>query len=643
MSFLLPLALLGLLTLPAILLLHLLRNRREQLPISSIQLWRGLQQKKYGDLPRNIPLSLLLFLQLIVAIALTLGLARPVLSFLLAQPQQTIFILDVTTSMTAEDVSQAQATNRFDAARQFIRTRLEALDDQDTFALISLNVHPEILLSGDAEQKTQALAALDNLTPGATGVDLPAALSLANGLVDPEDPTRIVILTDGNYAAETQDLPAVLAPVEWQIINSVTNETQLPPANQALLNVSTQTWPDDRHRLFARVVNYSDSSVERTVRVSIGERLFDEVTVQLQAQGEATRVWTLPEPTQTVAVEIVEPDVLLLDNRAELLLLNETANRRVLLVSETPEILARALEAQPGVELTIDQPSTRGYDPADFDLTVFEDKGFSVELTAWPRGSVLVVNPPLGHPLLATDHMLRGDIRPDMTTASTLLNGVDLSGVYFSQVTHLTLPEWTETDLMAAPSTAERAGTPISQEFPLIFHGSVGNSQIVVWTFDVGVRQSNLSARLALPLLTANTLSNLVAVSIPPVAPPGEPVLINRNLSVEIPNGRRLLAPISPAGNETNHQEQLFSRTNQPGIYRIYNENNTLVAGFAVHAGSALESNLATRLQPDILNLAYVPKPTTAGPQIEYQEFWPWLVGLALIVVIIEGGLAWLR
>jgi hypothetical protein len=86
MNFLLPIAALGLLTLPVILILHLLRNRRQQLPISTLELWRGLQQKKHGALPRSIPLSLMLMLQLLIATALTLALARPVFSFLLDPP-----------------------------------------------------------------------------------------------------------------------------------------------------------------------------------------------------------------------------------------------------------------------------------------------------------------------------------------------------------------------------------------------------------------------------------------------------------------------------------------------------------------------------------------------------------------------------
>ncbi|MFN8455112.1 MAG: VWA domain-containing protein [Anaerolineae bacterium] len=631
MNFLFPLAAWGLLTLPIILILHLLRNRRQQLPISSLRLWRGLQQKRQGRRPRNIPLSLMLMLQLLLATALTFGLAQPVFSFLLNQPQQRIFILDTTTSMTAEDASPI--STRFDAARQIIQQQLEALGPQDSFALISLNNRPEILLSGEAEQKPQALLALENLAPGATGIDLTAALNLACGLVDPQRESQITVLTDGNFTLEDKPLPVVQAPLQWQLI------PPLPPleggrergGNQAWLNVSARTLPDGRHRLFGRVVNYSDQPATRTLRVWVGSTQTAETTIQLEPQGEVAQVWTLPASAQTAALEIVEPDPLPLDNRAELFLA-DTAQYRVLLVSATPETLSRALAAQPGVEVTVDPPSARSHASADFDLTVFEGSGLPLDMTAWPGGNVWVVNPPLGHPLLAGKNHGR-NLRPNLSNASVLLNGVDLSGVYFGRTLQLTPPEWAQVDLTAQSSATSSSGEAVNGGPPLIFHGSSGDSRVAVWTFDLAA--SNLPARLALPLLTANTLQTLLAPAPQSVVAVGEPVMLNGAFSVAIPGGQRLFPPL-----EQQSWQGQFTRTQQPGLYQIYNAQDELVAGFAVQAGSALESNLTTRLQPETLN---VERSTLNAlpPQIEYYQLWPWLAGLALAVVVLEGWLAW--
>jgi hypothetical protein len=241
-----------------------------------------------------------------------------------------------------------------------------------------------------------------------------------------------------------------------------------------------------------------------------------------------------------------------------------------------------------------------------------------------------VVNPPLGHPLLPAENFER-NLRPDPEMTSELLTGVDLSGVYFGRVPRVTLPDWAEIDLMAVAPLDEAAALT-----PLIFHGDEGDSRLVVWAFDLA--ESNLPGRLALPILTANTLSSLLAPSPPPVVSVGQPVLIEGNFSVEIPGGRRLSLLES-----AEKDGGVFSHTKQPGLYRIFSDRDVPVAGFAVHAGSALESNLAEPLQPDSVKVRYVSEQTTVRPQIDFQEFWPWLAGLALAIVMVEGWLAWRR
>ncbi|MBN1219651.1 MAG: BatA and WFA domain-containing protein [Anaerolineae bacterium] len=632
MTLLAPLALLGTLTLPIIILLHLLSTRRKPLLVSSMRLWDGLQQKKQGVVPRYIPISLMLILQLGVATALTLALARPAFSFLLHQPQHVIFILDTTTSMAAQDAGQS--ASRFDLARQVIQNRIQEMYDNDSLVVIGLNRRPEIILNLDGQQKAQAQAALDPLTPGATGLDLPAALSLANGLVNPNRETQITVLTDGNYSLEADDLPPMQLPVTWQFIPP---EPSAP--NQALLNVSAQTWPDGRHRLFARVVNYSDTPVNRTLQILVNGQPAGQSTVALGPHAETTRAWTLPPATQTAAVELIESDALPLDNRSELFLTG-AMQRQTLLVSDVPEpqdkALARALEAQ-GVELTIaDTASLNRYELTDFDLVVFD--GLPLNLTWWPEGNLLVVNPPLDHELLPAGYFAY-DVRPDDVTASDLLTGIDWSGVFFGQVPNVTLPNWIEPDLMSFPLTEKNlAGQVLDSQnvdrLPLIFHGATGHSRIVAWAFNLN--ESNLAGRLALPLLTANAMSYLLAASDTAAVALGEPVLLDQNLSVETPDGRRLFLP-SPAQDERSK----FTQTTQPGLYKIFNESDRLAGAFAVQAGSALESNLTARFAPEILT--GLETTATTSPEKEYFELWPWLVGLVLVVVGVEGWLAWRR
>ena len=531
------------------------------------------------------------------------------------------------------DLGAQAGQSHFARARQIIQSQLELMNEADTMAVIALNARPEVLMAGAGTQKAGLLAALNELVPGGTGLDLVAALTLANGLVDTYHQVDITVLTDGYFLLEDQELPAMLAPVSWQVISGQAAAGDMD--NQALLNVSSRTLPDGRHRLFARVVNYSKAPVERSLRVLVDRNLFQRVTVQLEPEAEVSRVWTLPAWAETAAIEIVEPDALLLDNRADILL-QEIARLNVLLISDTPEVMGRALEAQPGVALTVEGPDILVNEPsnlaarlAEFDLTVFE--GLAFELTTWPRGNLWVINPPLGHPLLPAQNFVR-NLRPNPATESARLSGVDLSGGYFSRAPQVLLPAWAEPDLSGLPAD----GTA-GEEYPLIFHGSVDNSRLVVWAFDLA--ESNLPARLALPLMTANTLSSLVSPALPQVVPLGQPVAIGGNFSIDTPAGRRLFL----ASNEAGQSAGNFRETRQPGLYRVYNENNVLVTGFAVQAGSAFESNLLTPANPDQVHLAYITRQNETSSDVTQQEFWPWLASLALLAITLEGWLAWRR
>ena len=80
MTFLLPLGLLALLTLPVILLLHLLRERRRRVAVPSLLHWQNLPRKREGERIRRLPLTLLLLLHLLVAALIGLALGWPQLA-----------------------------------------------------------------------------------------------------------------------------------------------------------------------------------------------------------------------------------------------------------------------------------------------------------------------------------------------------------------------------------------------------------------------------------------------------------------------------------------------------------------------------------------------------------------------------------
>src|SRR5918997_7147438 len=105
MSFLSPLALLGLLFVPVVLAMYLLKLRRERQVVPSTLLW----QKLLTDIEANAPWqklrrSLLLLLQLLLVALLAILAARPFLERPAGLAGDVVVVIDTSASMGASDV-----------------------------------------------------------------------------------------------------------------------------------------------------------------------------------------------------------------------------------------------------------------------------------------------------------------------------------------------------------------------------------------------------------------------------------------------------------------------------------------------------------------------------------------------------------
>src|SRR5687768_10664696 len=102
MTFLIPIGLFALLTLPVIIILHLLRERRRRVSVPSLLHWLDLPRRLAGERIRRLPLARLLLLHLLVAGLLGVARSQPQLA---GAPnnaaRQTASVIDTSTSMAA--------------------------------------------------------------------------------------------------------------------------------------------------------------------------------------------------------------------------------------------------------------------------------------------------------------------------------------------------------------------------------------------------------------------------------------------------------------------------------------------------------------------------------------------------------------
>ncbi|MCS7070686.1 MAG: VWA domain-containing protein, partial [Anaerolinea sp.] len=203
MSFLAPLALIGLSLIIPVLLLYMLRLRRREVVVSSTFLWQQVLRDSEANTPwQRLRRNLLLIIQLVVLILLVLALARPFAIVPAVSAARTLLLIDASLSMNAIDSPDG---TRLAEARARAREIVETLNDGAEASILRVGDSVEVIAPYTAD-RAALIAALDRVTPGMGGADWDAALTLAAGTAGSGDDLTVVLISDGG-ALDDPTLP----------------------------------------------------------------------------------------------------------------------------------------------------------------------------------------------------------------------------------------------------------------------------------------------------------------------------------------------------------------------------------------------------------------------------------------------------
>ncbi|HEU5432943.1 MAG TPA: VWA domain-containing protein, partial [Thermomicrobiales bacterium] len=209
MSFLVPLGLLALFSLPIIVVLHMRNVTPQPRPIPSLRFWLAAEPRTTEETRlRRPPITLLLILQLLIAAALALALARPVTSQAMAalgldlrsEPRHLILLIDGSTSMSAIDTPDGRS--RFEAARAEALRELDDLREGDVATVLLLGTRTLSFSATDSASLRALRDRIASVAPPGGRADLDAALALAHYLLLPGLDDRVSVITDGAVAAD---------------------------------------------------------------------------------------------------------------------------------------------------------------------------------------------------------------------------------------------------------------------------------------------------------------------------------------------------------------------------------------------------------------------------------------------------------
>jgi Ca-activated chloride channel homolog len=607
MSLLTPLALLlGLLAVPVI-LMYMLRLRRQEVLVSSTLLWQKLLRDREANAPwQKLRRNWLLILQLLILAALVFALARPFLPVPSLVSGNVVVLLDASASMQATDVDPS----RFEAARAEVHQLINNLSGSDQMTLIKVGQTATVLAAA-TNDRGQLRQALDAARPEPAGADWPAAFALAAGAAQGYQDAQILILSDGGLPS---DLPPLPVTAVYQPIGS-------SGENLAISALATRD-SDEGPQLFAGVYNAGQLERQVLLAIRLDGALFDSRRLTVPAGETAVSTWDLPAETVVIQANLSdnEGDYLPLDDVAWAVHEGEGTNR-TLLVTEGNLFLEQVFGILPGLnafKVAPDSPILTDPTAEDqFDLYVFDGVPLPDPL---PDGDLFIINPQPGAELYSSSGPFTNTAAIRITESS-LLQFVDWRSINIRQAQAVSAP-WGQTVIQADGG-------------PLLLTGERDGRRIALLTFDV--RDSDLPLQIAFPILMANITDWLNpghAFDTMTGIQPGDPVTI-------LPGAGTMAVMVTkPDGSqwrsEVGETAVLFNETIQPGIYQVtlQESSGSRPAGrFAVNLFNTAEANIAPAAS---LQLGQASVEAATEGNIGQREFWPWLIGLALLFLTAE-------
>lgn len=546
MSFVAPLALLGLLFVPAVVAMYLLKLRRDETVVSSTLLWERLVADVEANAPwQRIRRSLLLLLQLLLVLLLAGLAARPFLERPAGLAQDLVLVIDTSASMGATD----SAPNRLAAATAAALEALRDLPAGGKVSVIAAGRTARVVVN-ETTDLGRVRAALKGLTVSPSTGDLGDALVLADALASRSTDAEILVATDAALA-----VPPTSRLEHMVKVLQVGRDRR----NQAIVALAVRQGASGVARsVFVSVANLDLKAAQRRLQVFGDGVLLEarDLVLDPQTRAEAT-IDDIPVGVRVVEVRLdregAAADALALDDRAWAVVPPERL-RRILLVSDGDPYLETALTFLPNTELYGIKAAAYGPDthPELFDLIIFEG-ALPAELPTVP---ILVIAPKTSSPLGEVVGSMKDPGIGSLDPAEPILRYVDLSTTHVGSAIKLALPAWART-VIPGPAGA-----------PLLYAGSLGGRPAAVLAFEP--RQSDLPLQVAFPILISNLAGELMGGSSAPAqaVEPGSPVSLPvpagaTGLTVTKPDGTTLeLVPGTLGGRSVS-----FSQTDQLGIY----------------------------------------------------------------------------
>jgi len=617
MSFLNPAGLWGLLGIPVLILIYIIKPKFQEKLVTSTFIWKLSRKYKKKSLPWQINNVLLFLVQLLAIGVLSLILARPVIATE-GGAAEKIVILDASASMMAEE----KKGSRFAKAKEQICELADDMESYGKMTVILAGTESKILIErSDSEQSIKAAVEEAECTYGRAALE--EALLLAEQVLKQNPSASVYLFTDKEHEENGSIQVVNVAEEAWNV--SVQHARAGRAGNQDLVfSAELASYGMDTA---ATVILYVDGVLADAQLVGLMEDT--PVVVEFQTYGlrqfEKARIY------------VEAADAIPADN--EYYVLNEkTEDYEVLLVSEEPAFWEAALltfknirlttvasleELDRGAQLRPNGGIAENIPGTGYDLYIYEGavpKELPQDGAVWmiaPEQMPQGVTVKVGESVMAEAYM---EAAPDSGSAlyASLSKDVVVDEVYINEYLELS-------SVLGFEELYTCNGMPV------ILAGESENVRTVLFAFRLN--NSNLPLRIAFPAL----VYNLVQYSLCTVLEARE-FAVGEEITLHKANGAVVTAVRADSPEAvTEHYVRMpvsyFAKV--PGMYvvtQVMEDDSTEEMEYFVHLPLE-ESDLSALGKP-------LPEFENSDEKVTYEkEITGWFVMVLLLLIVVEWGL----
>ncbi len=335
MTFLYPLGLLGLLGVPILILVYILKNRYTEQTVAATYLWRLSNRflKKRNPLSR-ITGIISLILQIAFVVAISLVIARPMIT-LPGTANEYCFVLDGSASMQMEE----GGVSRLDAAKAEIGRIVDEAGNGSAFTLVYVTDITETVFEFEKDRDLIA-SRLHALAPGGSSADYTDSIGVAQRLFNENPSLLTYLVTDADFEAHEN----------VTVINVAREER-----NIAIYDVAYESLGGTAYTVTGKAISYGgDAMTDITVKNDLEDRALGTQRVQLIRDVETSFAISFEsESFYSLTVTSHAEDAMAADNQARVYNIKSENAYTALLVSDAPFLLQSALDNVSNAAMTV--------------------------------------------------------------------------------------------------------------------------------------------------------------------------------------------------------------------------------------------------------------------------------------------------